>query len=264
MTAPTLRSIALAALAVSGCADDEGAADTPSTAPDALVGVPLDQVQYTLDFDLAGVEPLEEGGFRVETSAGYTVVIGSGELASHSASLTACPQVASKNSPPLPIAALDLLLGARTAWATHGTTASRSTLHVDVHEDLGELAPMAFEPIVFDPTTWCHLHYLIGADDTTFDRALVLEGTWRGPSDAEPTPFTVQTGLGNALLRPIAEDIVEGEGQAARVRITRAPGMWFDGIDFATASTDNLTRTVLINVIVGTRVEVRLSADPTP
>lgn len=241
----------------------------PGATADALthdgppeVDVEASEVRYHLAWDW-GDAVTTDHGWRVTTDLGYDVEVATGYLVTASVQLAPCTDED-----------LDTgmgwrgLLGSGRAWAGHGSgEEDPSAWLVGVVESVSSPETLSLAPISLDEGIYCRTHYLVsrattGADQLPEDMDLVgtslyIIGTATAPS-GDPTPFSVWSSLPVGELMSWSEPVspVDLSSGSVDVTITRDLGRLFDGVAFATMSSENIEKTMLLGLINRLRVEL--------
>ncbi|TNF29834.1 MAG: hypothetical protein EP329_14800 [Deltaproteobacteria bacterium] len=192
---------------------------------------------------------------------------------SYSASLAECAPGAETAAldGPAPRGLLAGLVGASPARAGHGGLIDPSITDTPRVEALAVPGLTDLGTVTFPETDYCRLHWVAGAasDHTAglpdevdlLGTTLWLEGTWTAPGTADAIPFVWSSPIANGLLTELADDLVAppiAGSSTAEIRIVRELDRWFDGIDFAALSEDDIGRALMIGLATSTVVEVRL------
>jgi hypothetical protein len=185
------------------------------------------------------------------TNRGVSLRIVRAFLVTHSAELLQCPPTAFERA--------RSILAMRSAYA-HGT-ATATRLATPVVEDmlraprastfLGTLRP--------PPGDYCTLRYSIGAADddalglptevNIVGESLHIEGTYALVANPVSTPFVIATSVSFDRDLELNRMMLSASGrQSAAIAIGKSMETWFDGIDFATASSEELAAAVTARV----------------
>ena len=271
--AATLLAGAFALLCAPSCAGERGA--TGSIAPAGSggsggssgpsgTGALVRGATWSLTWDTERVSRPEGGGWSVDTDRGYRVHVSSGWLVTYSVSLGLCESSGQGGGG----GALGRLFGVRAAYAHEDGNAS--TIDVQHAEDLtGSLEPHRPWSAAFAAARYCKVHWLAGRGDPRLDspdgvdlqgQSLALAGTWE--LDGALHDLAVSTWWPQGYLVDLdasgGEGAGDGEARIARITVKRSLGTLFDGIDFATASDDQIAGSVLENLALHAESRVEL------
>lgn len=244
-----------------------------SGALDETRGIQLAAAVWTLEWDTRGLTSLDSGGFETTTDLGYRVIVQEAWLLSHSVSFGSCDTL-SQFAGAKPDNGLNWshFLPIKSAWA-HTEDTDPSTLETSYLEDLTKPASLEFST-AFTPARYCRAHWLVaratnptqgaaGPDMT--QKSLFIKGFYE--HGAQRGSFLVDTWWPHGLLADLSDLTQSAEYENARrdgeprhafVTVTRSAATLFDGIDFETASNDELTGLALNNLMDHTTVEVTL------
>ena len=234
-------------------------------------GAVLTAAVWTLAWDTEGASFPEEGGVEIETDLGYRVRVSTGRILSHSLSFGLCDPGAAASPEQ---ATFSFGLPVRAARA-HAEDADPSMIEASLVEDL--TAPRDAElDSSFAAARYCRAHWLVArplaatkgpADVPMEGRSLLVTGA--AERDGRLHEIAIDTWWPDGLLVELTEAAAadalraagsDGEPRHAFVTVTRHLGRLFDGIDFETASGDEVTGLVLENLVGGADVEVALWA----
>jgi hypothetical protein len=192
--------------------------------------------------------PAKENGTRVLTNdRGYRVVLTKGYLAVSSVEIEACASQGVAGF----LRELRLI---RPAYAhSEGSPTRLGTPFVipllgDARGAIGSLSP--------PPRSYCVTHIggapadddalFLPADAPMVGKSLYVEGTFQPPSSAEASAFTATGALAFDAEVTHAPLVLGAGGRTkATLVIGEVIDHWFDGIDFATASPDDIAKSVL-------------------
>ncbi|MBK8257515.1 MAG: hypothetical protein IPK82_33205 [Polyangiaceae bacterium] len=274
----SLRFVVSAACVVvaTNCAPEKWVDDPDvivSGALDETRGIQISAAVWTLEWDTHSVTPLGGGGFEVTTDLGYRVSVEEAWLLSHSVSFGSCDTLSqfAGNKPPEKHPWYDFL-PIHTAWA-HTEDTDPSTLETSYVEDLTKPSNLEFST-AFTPARYCRAHWLlaratnptqgaIGPDMA--QRSLYIKGFYE--KEGKRSSFLIDTWWPHGLLVDLS-DLTQsteyenarrdGEPRHAFVTVTRSAATLFNGIDFETATNDELTGLTLNNLVDHTMVDVTL------
>lgn len=212
------------------------------------------------DLDQIDISP--EGGFTVDSDLGYRVHVDRGYLVHYSASLVPCEEH-------------DHALAAGGALVTksHGEESDPSMLAPPRVEPLVPPGTVELGEVEFPEAEYCGVHHLLarGSIDTLRDpdemsmigRSIYLEGSYLAPGGGAPVAFMIDGDTANAVLEDFADVQLTAladpdRGNRIEVRIERALGTLFDGVDFQAMSSDDMASRVLSNLVDHTWITANL------
>ncbi len=209
-----------------------------------------------------GVVPIPEGtGWEVTNDFGYRVRVTRGYLTTYSMELVECPRTRTS---------LGGLLSPPAAWAGHTSgTPNPAAIRPMQVESLVALTDREVGTVMLAPQPYCQVHYLVARagrdspglpDDLDMvDTSLHIDGMYRAPGAASPTPFTVHTSIANgnvfdrAGFAPIR---VDTGGAGARGTVRRHPGPLFPAVDFASTAERVRAGGILQSLVAGAEVQI--------
>jgi hypothetical protein len=266
------RSIALIAGALTllfgpDCSSGSDTAELHTTEQEPR-GVTLAAATWTRAWDRTGVMPDPDGGFSIDTNLGYRVHVTEGWLAHHSVSFSPC-ETANTSAEGAGFRGLPI----KTARA-HEEDQDPSAIEALLVEDLTSLDDAELGAISFPPALYCRAHWLVArstGEQTAPEgvdmggSSLRLSGAWSRGGVTEA--FAIDTWWPQAILLDIEdaaspEALREAQGDRAIrfafVTLRRPLGRAFDGVDFETATEDQIAGWLLDNLVAGAEVSVEL------
>jgi hypothetical protein len=228
---------------------------------DATSGLSATEVRYHLAWDWGDAQPTDKG-WRVTTDRGYEVEVTEGFLITYSVQLAPCTEDELGRG-------FDLrrVFGIGRAWAGHGGEEDPSAWLTGIAEPLATPQPVSLEPVPLDTGIYCSAHYLVARAETKA-RGLPDEFNMVGTSlyvvgtaaldGGEPQPFSIWSTLPVGELMSWSEPVspVDLSRGSVDVTITRDLGRLFDSVEFATMSSENIEKTMLLGLINRLRVEL--------
>lgn len=269
---PRSFSVIAGALALLFGPDCSSASDTAELIQDTGAvearGVTLTAATWKRVWDRTGVTPDPDGGFSVDTDLGYRVHVTEGWLAHHSVSLSPC-DAAKSNAEEARFWGFSI----KSAFA-HEENQDPSSIEAMVVEDLTRLDDAELGASSFPPALYCRAHWLVArstGEQTAPEgvdmggSSLRLSGAWSRGGVTEA--FAIDTWWPQAILLDIEdaaspEALREAQGDRAIrfafVTLRRPLGRAFDGVDFETATEDQIAGWLLDNLVAGAEVSVEL------
>lgn len=226
------------------------------------------QIIYETHWDWGDAVPTDEG-WQVITNYVYTVNVTKGYVVSYSTQLNFCEHSHG---------VFDWLghaLGASVVHAGHdyNQDADPASVVVSMVESLADPTNGTMGTVTVQEPTYCQGHYLMarGSSDSVnmpddvdmYGLTLYVEGTFTTPDDLRPMKFIGETNLANGKIRDLfAPDDVEKpihvgiSDEPVRIGIVRSLDTMFDGIEFETASHEDIGKAVLWSLLDDTRFVV--------
>ena len=260
LRARTLKAALLGALgaACSGAPDAEPAGGAAADPADSARGLLLSEVQWSLEWDRARVEPAA-AGWATLTDLGYRVRLESGWIVDYGLSLGTCATPAG-----------DTLDAAN--WAA-SIDAAVMPMHA---EDLAHPSDLGLGPRAFTAWRYCWAHWLLARASESVDApreaslvgtSLRIDAIWARSGDSGERHVETWWPRGTlveltALADPDELDAArrDGEPRAAYITVKRDLGALFDGVDFAAASDEVVAARLLENLVARSRLSIGLAA----
>ena len=237
------------------CAGPDARVTPEATQPEA------GQIRYHLTWDWGDAVP-DDLGWRVTTDRGYAVHVTEGYLVTYSVQLAPCTEDDLGTASRWPT-----LFGAGEAWAGHGGPDDPSAWITGLVEPLASPVNTSLTPITVEPELYCRAHYLLARAETgalglpedidMMGTSLYIKGTVaRG--DEPATTFTIWSTLPTGQLLAWSEPAtpIDVTDLGVDVTITRDLGRLFDGVEFATMSTESVEKTILLGLADRLTVEL--------
>lgn len=218
---------------------------------------------YTTTWEWGDAVALAGGGWQVISDRGDVITVTDGYIVSRSVTANEC---AHTHTDSLFSWLIEHLLP-NAAQAGHGTAYDPALVYESFVEPLAAPVTREWGTVTVPEPSYCAAHYLVamanettvGADEALYGTSLHLVGTVRAPGATAAQPFEIRAALGwgtiNDLLR--ASDAAPVHAQIGttpiHIAIERRLDTLFDGLDFASSTTDELARGVLRNLTDGTR-----------
>ena len=233
--------------------------DDMSSSEEVAAGIQLSGLQWAFSWDLDGVKS-DGGSWSTSNDVGVTFTVVSGWLSSYSAALAPC--VTEEQGELAQRGLLERLVGIRTAWANHAYDIDPSALATPILEDLSALESSASTPLLFGPTRYCQLHYLVArADPETIDPepgvrmalvTLLLNGYW---SDGEESgELQVESSLNYGALFGLEGMAAPLSGSEARIELRRSASALFLGVEPSTMSEAEVAWKITKNLVDSTEL----------
>ena len=245
----------------------------------ALVGVPIgadvlidtrvtdgdpilrEKVRYTLDWDWGTARPRIGGGWSVRTDKGYDVQVDSGQIVTRNLELVPC-HVA---PPPPPQATLLRWLAPNPVYAGHSSLIpNESKITASYVEDIAAPRELFMESRIVTDPEYCRAHYLVARERGSPPGSLTLNvsGIWRRSTEESGEPFQIKSAAAYGEFKPF--QLSDGSNLDRRlivggidVSVSRSLDTLFDGIDFASGTSDTDGMRVLRNLVSNTTVVLK-------
>ena len=233
-------------------------------------------LSYRLEWEWGAAVPAENGqGWQVVNDLGYRVQVEQAYLVSYSVQLVECEHGHGET------AFLDRVidwLAPQTVSAGHGGDGDDpSLIHNGFVESFAMPENMDFGAVtISQKITYCQGHYLIARADSQiehqpqdvdmFGTSLYIAGSYQAESASIATPFRIQTSLANGVLDNLDVPYIENTdmtpvhlvtgNQNAVVLIRRQLDSLFNGVDFASVSSDKIGKAVLWSLVADTDITI--------
>ena len=229
-------------------------------------------ITYTFAWDWENAEPHADGGWLVENDLGYRIHVETGYVVSYSLQMLPCEQASTEQSSLWQ--PVQDLLGVQTAYAGHGGDEfDPSHMREPMIEDLASPSAVQLDAITVPQQHYCTAHYLIARATHAVSNlpsgvdlvgaSIYFSGTYITADSVEPMPFVLQTGLANGVIATFVDyntDTIITQAIAGttplNVTVQRHLDTLFDGVDFGNMADDELSRTILWNLIADTQILV--------
>ena len=217
-----------------------------------------EQVRYTLDWNWGAAQPRPGGGWTVRTDKGYHVQVDGGRIVTRSLELVPC-HVA---PPPAPEASLLRWLAPNPVHAGHSSLIpNESKIAASYVEDIAAPKEMSLENRIVTDPAYCRAHYLVARERGSPPGSLTLNvsGTWRRSAEGSGEPFEIKSAAAYGEFKPL--QLPDGSNLDRRLivggidaKVQRSLDTLFDGIDFASGTSDADGMRVLRNLVKDTTV----------